>query len=87
MEWFVFGMLSVCVLSAGIVGAYCIHRSKKKAAFLNGFHVLAGSVFLALFLLSFPAYWNEMGRTFSAAISAFFLSLHNAVIVLFAQHG
>ena len=86
MEWFVFGMLSVGVLVAGIAGAYCLYKSKKKIFFLNGFHVLTGSVFLALFLLSLPAYWNEMGRTFSAAISAFFLSVYNAATI-FAADG
>ena len=86
MEWKIFLIMSVAVLLIGSVSAYYVHNSNRKTGFLKGFHVLAGSMFAALFLLSLPAYWNEMGRTVSAAVSAFFLSLLNAITV-FAADG
>lgn len=86
MEWIVCGNLSLILLLAGGIGAYYFNKTKKKISFFNGFYVFAASVFFSNIVLAFPAYWNEMGRSFGAAISAVFLSIQNAVRV-FAVDG
>lgn len=86
MEWIIFLILSVCSLAAGIIEFAYLRRTKKKLLFFNSFYVFAGSVFLAIFCLSLPAYWNDLGGGVWDAIGAFFLSIHNAV-KLFAVDG
>ena len=86
MEWIVCGILSVVLLLAGAISVYYLNKTKKKSSILNGFYVFAASVFVSNLVLVFPAYWNEMGRTYAAVISAFFLSVYNAVKV-FAVDG
>lgn len=82
MEWIICGALSLTLLMIGGIVGYYLNKNRKKLFFLNGFYVFAASVLFSNIVLSFSAYWDEMGRSFRGTISALFLAIQNAVKAL-----
>ena len=85
MEWIISGCLSIVLVLIGGASTYYLSKTKKKFFSMNSVYALAACIFLSNIILSLPAYLNEMGGTFSSAVTAILLSIHNAVKVFTAD--